>query len=203
MGLPLAVFTGVSGTIDSLPTSVGLCVDRRRLHVPSSASGSNNTRIRTSRTSRATAEYPRTQNSVYGVGCVCVASLSKSHQHQRDTLATTHHLNGDLHTTTHLSSVTATPPPNNNAQSNDRPNRQAHPKDLKREFQRRRKLGDKHIHPQQRRRPRTGHRQRVHPAFKRSNVQGRGRGREGERGKEERGVTNFGPHRELPRGEFY
>jgi len=73
--LPLTVFSGVS---DSIPSSVDLSVDKRKLHVPASANGSNKIGIRTSRTSSVPVRYPSTQSSVYGFGCrVIVASVGE------------------------------------------------------------------------------------------------------------------------------
>ena len=74
--LPPVVLSGVSGTTSLLPSSVGLGVDKRGLHVPSSARGSNIIRVWTSRTSSVAVRYPKTQSNVCGVGCA-VASVGK------------------------------------------------------------------------------------------------------------------------------
>ena len=70
---PCVMFSGVPGVPDSPPTSIDFGVDnvdRRKLHEPSSATGSNNIRIQTSRTSRVAVKYPRTQDRVCNVGYV-------------------------------------------------------------------------------------------------------------------------------------
>ena len=74
--LPPVILSGVSGTTGLLPSSVGLGVDKRGLHVPRTARGSNIIRVRTSRTSSVAVRYPKTQSNVCGVGCA-VASVGK------------------------------------------------------------------------------------------------------------------------------
>lgn len=75
---PPVVSSGVSVIVGSSPSSVGLGIDGRRLHVATSASGSNRVKVWTFEISSVAVRYPSTQSNVYAVGCVD-ASMGTSH----------------------------------------------------------------------------------------------------------------------------